>query len=167
MQSLTLFQLSHDYREAATKLADLDLDENTISDTLESMSGDLEVKATNIAAFARNLEATAAAIREAEVDMAKRRKAIEKRAERLNAYLLFGMRNAGIQKIETPHFTIAVKTNPTSVVIDEPDLIPVAYLRQPPPPPAAPDKAAIKQAINDGIDVPGAHLAQGFRIDIK
>lgn len=37
----------------ASKLADLDLDEQTVADTLESLAGSVEVKATNVAAFAR------------------------------------------------------------------------------------------------------------------
>ena len=61
-----LFVLAGEYRSAAQKLADLDLDEQTVADTLESLSGDLEVKATNVAMFARDLEARAEAIKQAE-----------------------------------------------------------------------------------------------------
>ena len=65
-----LYEIAAEYRDAATKLAELDLDAQTVADTLEGLSGDLETKAQNVAFFVRNLEATAAAIKQAEADMA-------------------------------------------------------------------------------------------------
>jgi hypothetical protein len=165
--SLSLYVLSQEYRAAADQLADLDLPEDVVRDTLESISGDLEAKSVNVASFVRNLEASAEQIKEAEAAMAARRKAIEKRAANVRKYLLDNMLAAGISKIECPYFKLAVRDNPPSVVINEPALIPDAYLTDPPPPPRAPDKALIKKAIQDGFDVPGAHLARGKRLEIK
>ncbi len=42
----------NDYLAVANKLHELDLDEQTIADTLEGVSGDLQEKATNVAKFA-------------------------------------------------------------------------------------------------------------------
>lgn len=162
-----LFDIAREYRDAADKLADLDLDDQTVADTLESMSGEMEVKATNVAFFARNLEALAASIKDAEASMAARRKALENRASRMREYLLNCMQLAGVQKIEAPYFRIAQRENPPAVVIDEPGLIPAEFMRQPEPPPPAPDKAAIKAAIQQGRGVPGAHLQRGLRLEIK
>jgi hypothetical protein len=162
-----LYVLAHDYRAAAEKLADMDLDDRTISDTLESMSGDLEVKATNTAMFCRNLEASAAAIKEAEAQMAARRKAIESRAARIKDYLLANMMVAGVQKIECPHFKLAVRENPAAVEVYEPGLIPAQFMRQPDPPPPSPDKTAIKEALKAGAEVPGCKLTKGMRLEIR
>lgn len=162
-----LYNIAAEYREAAEKLSDLDLDEQTIADTLEGMSGELEVKATNVAFFARNLESLAASIKEAEAGMAARRKALENRAARMRDYLLNCMQLAGVQKIEGPYFKLAQRENPPAVIIDEPGLIPAEFMRQPDPPPPAPDKTAIKEALKAGAEVPGAHLARGVRLEIK
>lgn len=162
-----LYNIAAEYREAAEKLSDLDLDEQTIADTLEGMSGELEVKATNVAFFARNLESLAASIKEAEAGMAARRKALENRAARMRDYLLNCMQLAGVQKIEGPYFKLAQRENPPAVIIDEPGLIPAEFMRQPDPPPPAPDKTAIKEALKAGTEVPGAHLARGVRLEIK
>lgn len=162
-----LYVLAEEFRTAADKLADLDLDDQTIADTLEGMSGELELKAQNVAMFARNLEATAAAIKEAEASMAARRKAIETRADGLRRYLLTSMQVAGIQKIECPFFKLTVRDNPAAVEIFEPGLVPSDFMRQPEPPPPAPDKAAIKAALQSGADVPGARLTRGVRLEIK
>lgn len=162
-----LYVLAQEYRTAADKLADLDLDEQTLTDTLEGMSGDLEVKATNTAMLVRNLEATAANIKEAETQMAARRKAYENRAARVKDYLLANMMVAGIQKIECPMFKLAVRENPPAVEIYEPGLIPTGYMVTPEPPPPAPDKKAIAAALKAGEDIPGCKLTRGMRLEIK
>lgn len=165
--SLSLYVLAGEYRAAAEQLADLDLPDDVVRDTLESISGDLEAKSVNVASFVRNLEASAEQIKEAEAAMSARRKAIEKRAANVRQYLLDNMVAAGISKIECPYFKLSVRENPPAVVINEPGLIPAAYMTDPPPPPPAPDKTLIKKAIQDGFDVPGAHLTRGKRLDIK
>lgn len=162
-----LYALAQEHRAIADKLADLELDDQTIADTLEGMSGALEAKATNVAMFVRNLEATAAAIKSAEGDMAARRKAIESRAANLSRYLLASMQHAGLQKIESPHFALTVRSNPASVDVFDTEQIPEAFMRFPAPPPATPDKVAIKDALKAGQDVPGARLTQGVRLDIR
>ena len=83
MTDLTLYTIADQYLQDIQKLQDMDLDEQTFADTLESLSGDLEVKATNVAMFVRNLEASAESIKAAEKQMAERRKAIEAKAERI------------------------------------------------------------------------------------
>ena len=162
-----LYEIAAEYRDAATKLAELDLDAQTIADTLEGLSGDLETKAQNVAFFVRNLEATAAAIKQAEADMAARRKAMENRADSLKRYIFESMTVAGIEKIECPHFRLAIKNNPAAVEIFEPGLLPASFMRTPEPPPPAPDKTAIKEAMKAGQDVPGARLTSGQRLEIK
>ena len=75
--NLSLYAIADEYMQAVSTLSDLDLPDEVIADTLESLQYPLEQKATNVAMFARNLEATADAIKEAEGDMAKRRKALD------------------------------------------------------------------------------------------
>lgn len=163
----SLYQLTGEYLIAADKLADLDLPDEVVADTLEGLAGALEVKATNVAAFVRNLEASADAIKDAEEKMAKRRKAIENRAERIRQYLQFNLEKAGITKIDSPHFRVAIKENPPAVVIDAPTQIPVEFMRQPEPPPAAPDKKAIGDMLKAGVSVTWAHLVRSKRLEIK
>ena len=162
-----LYEIAAEYRDAATKLAELDLDAQTIADTLEGLSGDLETKAQNVAFFVRNLEATAAAIKQAEADMSARRKAMENRADSLRRYIFESMTVAGIEKIECPHFRLAIKNNPAAVDVFEPGLVPASFMRTPEPTPPAPDKTAIKEALKAGQDVPGARLTSGQRLEIK
>lgn len=163
-----LYVLADEYRAAAEAMADMDMDEQTIADTLEGMAGDLDAKAVNVAMFARNLEATAVAIKEAEGQMAARRRALERRAESLRAYLLMCMQRAGVQRIEAPHFRLALRANPPAVEVFDPAMVPAQYMRMPPPPAPAPDKTAIRAALADGHDVPGCRMADPtVRVEIR
>lgn len=164
----SLYSLASEYQSAAERLADLELDEQTIADTLEGLSGELEVKATNVAMFVRNLESSAEAIKAAEGEMAKRRKSIESRADRIRQYLKDNMDRTGISKIESPYLSLVIKKNPPSVVIDAESQIPAEFFKAPPPPPPpSVDKKAIADAIKAGKEVPGAHMQAGTRLEIK
>ena len=163
--NLSLYAIADEYMQAVSTLSDFDLPDEVIADTLESLQYPLEQKATNVAMFARNLEATAEAIREAEGEMAKRRKALESRAASIRSYLLQNMVRAGVTKIECPLFKLAVRDNPPSVVID--GEVPEEFMRQPEPPPPVADKKAIGEALKAGREIPGAHLSRGQRLEIK
>jgi hypothetical protein len=167
MTSLSLYQIAAEYRHVTDVLQDMDVDDQTLKDTLEGESWDLTIKAQNYAFVIRNMEATAAAIKEAEKQMAERRKCLEARTAYLTERLKTGMEIAGVTELSCPHFAIKVKKNPASVDIFEPALIPTEFMRQPEAPPPAPDKKAIAEAIKAGREVPGAALAQGTRLDIR
>lgn len=165
--NMSLYVLADEYQQAATQLADLDLPDEVVADTLESLQFPIEQKAANVAMFVRNLEATAEAIKAAEGEMAKRRKALESRAANVREYLKVNMLRTGITKIECPLFKISVRDNPASVRVIDESVIPSQFMRQPDPPPPSPDKKAIGEALKSGDDVPGCVLERGNRLEIK
>lgn len=161
-----LFVLAGDYRAAAEKLANLDLDAETVADTLESLSGELEVKAQNVGFMIRNIEATVAAVKEFTKAQADRAKALENRADGLRDYLQRCMESTGIEKIEGPGIVLSFRKS-SAVVINEPGLVPAEFMRQAEAPPPAPDKKAIADAIKAGIEVAGAHIEHRRSLQIK
>lgn len=165
--SLSLYQISAEFRAMVDHLMETQDDAQAIADTIEAEEYPLQIKAQNVAYAIRNLEASAAAIKQAEQEMAERRKRIEKRAEAIRDYLQNCMELAGVSKIDCPHFALSIAKNPPSVEIYEAALIPAGYMKTPEPPPPAPDKNAIKAAIKDGIEVPGARLTHGTSLRIK
>ena len=160
-----LYEITESYRQALEMFTDpeQDFDPQMVADTLESLEGTLEAKATNVAAFFQNLEVTANAIREAEKRMAQRRKAIEKRVESLRQYLLDNMQACGITKIESPYFVISLQKSPESVVVDDESVIPDDYCKFT----KTVDKSLVKQALRDGYDIPGCHLESGTHVRIR
>jgi len=164
MTAITLYQLAAEHRASLEKLADLDLPPEAVADTLESLGGELQVKAQNVVAFLRNLESTAVAIKEAEGQMAARRKAIENRVASLKRYVLDAMQANDIARIDCPLFAISIAKNPPAVDVYDERQIPEDYYTDPPP---QLDKKLIVQALKDGADIPGARLTQGVRLNIR
>lgn len=164
---ITLFDLAEEFEVAAATLYDSDLDEQTITDTLEGLQFPIEEKARNVAFVIRNLEANEAAIKQAETALAQRRARIAARREWLEGYLLVNMQRCGISKIEHPLATISLRANPGKVLIIDEAAIPWEFMRQPPQPPAAPEKTLIRDALKRGEDVPGARLEVTQRVEIK
>lgn len=163
----TLYELSNEYLAVQNKLIEADFDEQTIKDTLEGMAGEIEIKSQNAAFFIRNLESSAEQIKQAEKQMAERRMALENKADTIREYLKRNMVATGITKIECPYFAISLKKNPPSVLITNEAVIPKKYLLQSAPPPPSVDKKAIAEALKAGVEVAGAELSQGERVEIK
>jgi hypothetical protein len=167
MTDLTLYTIADQYLQNLQKLQDMDLDEQTFVDTLESLSGDLEVKATNVAMFVRNLEASAESIKAAEKQMADRRKAIEAKAERIRNYLKDNMARTGITKIDCPYFALSLRNSPPAVEIINANEIPAQYFDIPEPPAPVLNKNRLKDDLKNGVIVEGARLTQGSYLQIK
>lgn len=167
--SLSLYQLSTTYLQALDFLTDPDSDipMQTVTDTMEALGGELEDKAVNVAKFLRNMEATAEAIKAAEAEMAKRRKAIETRVSWLKNYLKTNMESTGVSKIECPYFKLSIAKNPAALDIFDNDAIPDEYKRTETVTVEHIDKAAIKAAISSGHEVTGARITNGTRLVIK
>lgn len=162
----SLFQLTADFRAQAEKLADLDLPPEVLADTLESLSGDVEQKAQNVAMFTLGLEAIADSIKAHRESQKAREDALRKRAESLREYIARCMDACGVSKIEGPAVALSFRKS-SAVVINEQGLIPAEFMKQPEPPPPAPSKTLIAEAIKAGREVPGAHLEQRKSLQIK
>ena len=165
-----LYSLAGQYRQLAERLADLDLDAQTIVDTIEAsgLVDDLQTKAQGVLMIAQGAEMHNAAI-DSEIARLQALKAQRcKVAQGLRDYLLDNMQAAGIEKIECPLFKITVRKNPPAVEIVDWAALPAEFMIVPEPKPviAAPDKAAIKRLLIAGHPVPGAQLTQGVRLVI-
>ena len=166
-----LYEISSQYMRLAEFLADGDFDLMTIEDTIESsgLVDSFNDKAQALEFVARGATAHHMAI---DVEIA-RLQALKARREAIavgvRKYLMDNMIKTGISKITCPLFTISLAMNPPATVIHDPLSLPPEYMKfpEPKPPVAAPDKAAIKKAIQSGVDVPGASLTQTQRLSIK
>ena len=104
MNNIALYELSNEYMQALEIFTDPenDMPIDAVNDTLEGIEGQWQDKAINITKFMRNLESAAKAIKQAEQQMTKRRKALENRAQWLKDYLKANMERSGITRIESP-----------------------------------------------------------------
>jgi len=161
-----LYKLVAQYRELQQLDAE-EVPEDVLRDTLEALGGELEIKATNVAAFCKNLDSFADQIDEAAKAMKERGARVRRKSDAVRQYLMSMMQAAQITKIESPEFTLAIKKNPPALFIAPDVVVPAEFMVTPPAPAPYPDKAKLKQALKDGLHIDGVRLEQGERLEIK
>lgn len=133
-------------------------------DDLESLQLDLRTKLENCGLWIKNQNALANSIREEEKKLADRRRAIEKRTERLETYMAYVMSQNDMKALETP--TVALKaTTSKRVYVWNEDVLPECYLRKVEK--VSVDKKAITEAIKNGEEVYGASLEEYNGVSVK
>lgn len=156
---MNLYELSQNY----LAIQEMDLEPETLKDTLDSIEEAIEVKAENIAKWIRNLEADKKAFEEEEKRFKEKKQAADNRIKSLKLYLEDNMRLTGKTKFKAGFFSFAIQKNPPSVEIFDEALIPEQFLIAQP---VKIDRAGIKELLKAGKEVPGATLKQteGLRI---
>jgi hypothetical protein len=173
MTGLSLYHQTEEYLEAGRQLAAMaesgEIDQKALADTLDGIRGALEVKAVNVAAYAKHLDYQVGVIN-AEIDrLHAYAESTERQRDALKDYLKDQMTRAGITKIEAvegaPLFRLSIRKNPPRVVIDNEAAIEWEYKRSVTK--VEIDKQMIKDALKAGISVPGAHMEQSERVEIR
>lgn len=164
----SLYNIAGQYKLLADKLANMDVDAQTVADTIEAsgLVDDMNAKALGCELVARSMEAFNPAI-DAEIDrLAALKKQRANAAAGLRNYVKTQMDLCGISKIETPLAVLTIVKNPPSVDIYEEGLLEVKYMVQKPPPAPTPNKTLIAAELKAGIEVQGAKLTQSTRLKV-
>lgn len=156
---MNLYELSQNY----LAVQDMDLEPETLKDTLDSIEDAIEDKAENIAKLIRNLEADKKAFEEEEKRFKEKKQAADNRIKSLKLYLEDNMRLTGKTKFKAGFFSFAIQNNPPSVEVFDEALIPKQFLIAQP---VKIDRAGIQELLKAGEEVPGAELkhSSGLRI---
>lgn len=138
----------------------------TVSQALDALRMEREEKIENVACWVKNLSAEADAIKDEEINLAKRRKAAETKAANLKAWLIAALtrEDGTTDRLKTARVAVSVKRNPPSTVVDD-ALLPSSYKVAKITYQA--DKDLIKRELLAGGEVPGAHLEYGRSVMIK
>lgn len=150
------------------ELVDLETGEVvTVEEALEKLEMARDEKIENAALMVKNMAAEAAAIKAEEEKLAKRRKAIENKADGVKQFLVRALtkEDGTSEKFRTARAEISVRTNPAKVVIKDENQLPKEFFRTIME--VKPDKAEIKEVLSRGIEVPGAALERGRSVVIK
>ena len=164
---MTLYNITNDYMQLMQMMEDPEMDPQTLSDTMEGIEGELEVKAESYAKVMKNLEADVVGIK-AEIDrLSERKKTIENNIKKMKETLQFAMETTGKTKFKTELFSFGIRKNAPAVVMDEPYIenVPERFLKYSEP---TINRSAIKEAIQNGEDLEGlAHLESSTSLNIR
>ncbi|WJV61041.1 siphovirus Gp157 family protein [Pectobacteriaceae bacterium C52] len=162
MTTTTAIALAHDMQKLQQLLETSDdLTPEMIADTMEGIELELADKLDGAYVHVRNLEGLAKTCDDEAKRLADRKKSFENRAKSIKGYVLNCLLAAGLDKLKTTTNTFTARKGVASVIIDNEELLPdelVAVQTL-----VAPDKKAIKEAIENGVDVPGARIEIGAR----
>lgn len=144
-------------REALlTAHPDLVDDEDTLSDTLDGITGAQDAIRALIRG-ARRDEASSKALEALIREYAARGAALDRRAARRRETALRLMEAAGIPKVQAPEFTVSTRSVPPRVDIYEEEAIPQEFWTTVP----KLDREKLREAVKAGKEVPGARLTNG------
>jgi len=153
---MKLYEIAEELKPIVEQLENLDVDEQVIEDTLESLDlmTDLENKLESIYRINRNLQAEIKALKE-EIDRLKKKKeALERRQERLRNHVDQSLRTAGLygRKFKLTIGTIYYQKDKASIEVVDENKLPKEYITYEP----KVNKTALLEAVksNYGSNLP-------------
>lgn len=112
----TLYEIKDNYRG----LLDMDLDAETMADTLEAIEGEFQIKAENICQVMLNIDSDISALDGEVKRLQARKKSLSGKQDSMKEYLRTNMEGIGKKSIKTALFSITrIKGRQTCLVSDE------------------------------------------------
>lgn len=144
---------------------------NAWFDTLESIEGEFDMKAENIAVFIKEIKAEADLLKAEEQSLRKRRQTKERQIDSLKTYLLTQMKGIGKNKIDTQKALISIRNNAPSLVVDD-ELSFIRWAEQNNDSLlkySMPEirKSDVKKAVKAGDEIPFVHMEKSTSVIIK
>lgn len=157
----TLYSIQGKYQQLLN-LAE-QLDPELLKDTLESIDDELETKAENVAFVIKELEGQSLVLETETKRLDERKNTINNNVKRLKQSLFDAMITAKKQKIKTNLFTLDIRKNPPSVIVEDESKLLNYLIEQP----KKIDKTKLGDDLKKGIEVPGAKIIQTERLQIR
>ena len=160
---MKLYEISDAIRAA---LDHIELDEETgeilNADNLHAVEAEASEKIEATALYLRELDAEAKAAKDEADRMLDRVKSMQKRSDYIKSMLLDALHVTG--KVKTARVTVSIRTT-QAVEVSEGANLPEAYTTVKTT--VSPNKVAIKQALLDGVEVPGCSLEARESVSIR
>jgi len=161
---MKLYEIAHEHQAAFDLLTSMEeLTQQEVEDSMAALDAEFEAKVLSCAKYLRGMEAEADAIKQAEKNMAERRKSIETKAARLRGYMHDNMLRISVDMEKLPGFkdaeiAVSLAKGRDSVAVDDESIIPDEFVRVK----REPKKTEIGNAIKAGQTVPGVRIEQGM-----
>lgn len=158
---MTIYEID----QAIMECIDLETGEIIDTDQLDKLQMEREKKLENVACWIKELKVEAEALKNEKQALAERQKVAENKAESLKKWLAYALQG---EKFKTTKCAISFRKSEAVEVTDEglnnlmKEHDELLTYKAP-----EPNKTAIKQAIKDGLNVPGVQLVQNVSTIIK
>ena len=158
----------YEINQAILDLVDPETGEILDGEAFDQLQMEREAKLENVACWIKNLVAEGAAIRAEEVNLAERRKAVERKVERLKKYLGDALNG---EKFQTAKCAVTFrKTTKVEVTdarsaaewCDDNGLGDLVVYSAP-----TVSKTDLAKLLKTGVEIPGAELVEGLSLGVK
>jgi hypothetical protein len=159
---MNLYELTQEFVQFKNQLEEMDLDDQTVADTLDSLYLPIEVKAENIIKHIKNLEALADAKKLEAKRLSDSASADLKRVEKLKTYLADNLQRVGIKNLQAGVFALSFRKGSEVVEVDE-NKVPNQYTRPDlwiAQEPKLLGKAELKKMLKSDDPIPGITLVR-------
>jgi hypothetical protein len=157
-----LYEITQEFMEFQKQLEEMDLDDQTFADTLDSAMFSIEVKVENIIKHMRTLEALAEAKKTEAKRLSESAAGDLKKIEWFKNYMADNLQKAGINKLQAGVFALSFRKGSEVVEVDEskiPPYTPDSYLYKEVEPQFL-GKTELKKLIKNGDEIPGVSLVR-------
>jgi hypothetical protein len=153
-----LYELTNQFAALSRLVDDPDTPEGALTDSLEGIEGEIELKAEALLQVVTNMGSDVCSIDDEIARLNHRKAVIANRQQSLKDYLRHNMQASGISKISCPLFDITLtKPRPMAVVQDE-ALVPDEYVESKVVRRVKRDR--VLAALKNGKDIPGCVLGE-------
>jgi hypothetical protein len=160
----TLFNITTEAKQIASALIEGELS-TEIELALAINQNELQEKAINYGYAIKSIESDIMSI-DLEIDRLKSLKTSRVNAiDRMKATVLEAMNIYGIEKVSSPTLNLSIRNNPESVTLVNEYQVPEIFRKEKVT--VSIDKVAIKNALKNGEEVPGATLTRSQSLSIK
>ena len=160
----SIFDINAEFQSLYEMATDPECDEQVFNDTLEALTGELEVKAAGYTQVIKQLEMEAKQAKEISQQFYEKQKTRENHVKQMKDALLYAMTQIGKDKVEAGDFTIKIQNNGGQQPLILDAEVPDSYNRLI----IEPDKDKIRRALESGETLDFAHLEErGKHIVIK
>lgn len=156
---MTLYEINEQIQKAIELGFDPDTGEILDESALEQLQLDRDEKIENICLFIKDLKAEAAALDAEKKNLDARASVAKKKSDSLSRYLQAMLDG---EKFKTARCSISYRKT-SAVIVDDENELPELCVRIR----KEPNKTAIKDYINAGVSVPGAHIEDRQSMIIK
>lgn len=155
----------YDIDDAILSIVDMETGEIEDEKRFDELQMERTQKVENIGLLLKNTVAEAKAIKEEEANLAQRRKAVENKAERIKALLIYALKG---EKFESPRLRCSYRKS-KSVQLDDSfigwareNACDLLTFNEP-----TPNKTAIKAALADGREIEHAEIVTNESLQVK
>lgn len=152
---MNLFELNDSFRALQDRD---DLDPTVLADSLDAIQDTREVKWDNIATWIDQNDATEEWIAKRIKELQDKKKYLKNQSKNLMTYLTDSIDDAGYKEVRTANHILKPRNYQASVVISNPDKLPMTFVHTETKTISRPDKKALYAALKIGQEVPAAKL---------